>query len=39
MHRIGSPTDLIENKGVFWDMLMNTGEYDELMTKLNCTAK
>ncbi|KAJ9364504.1 hypothetical protein DTO280E4_1750 [Paecilomyces variotii] len=31
---IGSPADLIESKGVFWDMLMNTGEYDELMTKL-----
>lgn len=29
--RIGSPAELIERKGIFCDMLRNTGEYDELV--------
>ncbi|OJJ45815.1 hypothetical protein ASPZODRAFT_98737 [Penicilliopsis zonata CBS 506.65] len=27
----GSPAQLIDQKGVFWSMLKNTGEYDELV--------
>ncbi|KAB8074240.1 P-loop containing nucleoside triphosphate hydrolase protein [Aspergillus leporis] len=26
-----SPANLVERKGLFWDMLRNTGEYDELV--------
>lgn len=29
--RMGSPAELIKNEGVFWDMLRNTGEFDELV--------
>ncbi|OIW26896.1 P-loop containing nucleoside triphosphate hydrolase protein [Coniochaeta ligniaria NRRL 30616] len=28
---MGSPAELIKNEGVFWDMLRNTGEFDELV--------
>ncbi|KAL4891593.1 P-loop containing nucleoside triphosphate hydrolase protein [Aspergillus ambiguus] len=27
----GSPADLIKKQGVFWDMVRNTGEYEELL--------
>lgn len=30
-NRMGTPSDLIEAQGTFWDMLRNTGEYDELI--------
>ncbi|KAA8651390.1 putative ABC multidrug transporter [Aspergillus tanneri] len=26
-----SPTNLVKKRGIFWDMLRNTGEYDELI--------
>jgi hypothetical protein len=29
--RNDSPANLVEKRGVFWDMLRNTGEYDELV--------
>lgn len=28
---MGSPADLINLNGIFWDMLQKTGEYDELV--------
>jgi hypothetical protein len=28
---MGSPAELIKNEGMFWDMLRNTGEFDELV--------
>lgn len=31
MYRQGSPADLIKSEGPFWDMVRNTGEYDELV--------
>ncbi|PKY09269.1 putative ABC multidrug transporter [Aspergillus campestris IBT 28561] len=27
----GSPAELVEKRGVFWDMMRNTGEYEELV--------
>ena len=30
-YRNDSPAKLVEKRGVFWDMLRNTGEYDELV--------
>jgi hypothetical protein len=29
--RIGSPAELIDQKGLFCDMVRNTGEYNELV--------
>lgn len=29
--RNDSPANLIKKQGVFWSMLQNTGEYDELV--------
>ena len=30
-NRMGSPLELCRDQGVFWNMLRNTGEYDELV--------
>jgi hypothetical protein len=31
LERNDSPANLIKRQGVFWSMLKNTGEYDELI--------
>lgn len=31
LYRNDSPANLIRDRGVFWGMMRNTGEYDELV--------
>lgn len=34
-HRNDTPSNLVKKQGIFWEMLRNTGEYDELIQMID----